>query len=38
MSEGSGMGGKALGTVGFILLLVVVNVLSYVFNWGFILW
>ena len=39
MSEGGGgVGGKLLGGLGFIVVLVVFNVLSYVFNWGWILY
>lgn len=34
MSNGGG-NSKAMGTVLFIGLLVVVNILSYVFHWGF---
>ena len=33
MSEGKGSG--ALGWIGFIVILGVVNLLSYLFNWGF---
>lgn len=34
MAGGRGLG----GWVGFIVILIVVNLLSYFFNWGFQLW
>jgi len=37
MSEGGG-GGGILGGVVVIGILILINVLSWVFNWGFIVW
>jgi hypothetical protein len=34
MSEGQGAGGGIVGTLGFVGIIVLLNVLSYVFNWG----
>ena len=39
MSQGGGgMAGRLLGVAGFIVVLVIFNVLSYVFDWGWILY
>ncbi len=36
MSEGQSAGGGIIGLVGFIGIIVLLNVLSYVFNWGWV--
>ncbi len=36
MSEGPGVAGGIGGAVGFIGMIVLLNVLSYVFNWGWV--
>lgn len=33
--SGEGKGGRFMGIIGFIVVLGVVNLLSYLFNWGF---
>ena len=38
MSDGEGGGGGIIGGLLFIGIIVVVNVLSYAFNWGFWVW
>ena len=34
----SDRGSRILGGFGFIIILLVVNLLSYLFDWGFVLW
>jgi hypothetical protein len=38
MSDDGGGGGACSGIVGFILILVILNALSYFFNWGWFFW
>ncbi len=35
MSNGEGGGGRWVGIVGFIAVIVLLNVLSHVFGWGY---
>ncbi len=35
-SDGDGIGGKAGGILGTIIVIVILNVLSYVFDWGWV--
>ncbi len=35
MSEGGGGGGRLMGILGFVGLIILLNVLSQVFDWGY---